>query len=140
MNIRIGPRKLRRVLQYAKSSTITRQLSDYKSDNSRSREPLPKTIEGNSYFDLPRSQDPRTPSSLITPTSFMDASSVKTPETLRQAESPVENPAGESTTSDTKQPAGDTILLVEDNAINMRVRHSPLSPVTIILTTILNSC
>jgi len=121
--LRIGPRKLRRVLQYARSSIITRQLSDYKSGNHRSREPLPKTIESTSYFDLPTNDATHTPSSLITPTSFMDASSVKTPETIKPTDRSTET-LEEDLTPGAKQLVGDVILLVEDNAINMRVRLS----------------
>jgi hypothetical protein len=78
------------------------------------------TIEGDSYFDLPRDPDSRDPSSLITLTSFMNASSEKTPEAQttidRSAEMPVVDTASED-----KQLTGDVVLLVEDNAINMRV-------------------
>jgi hypothetical protein len=57
----------------------------------------------------------------------MDASSVKTPETIRPADRSVEQPSEEST-SDAEQLTGDVILLVEDNAINMRVRLPPANP------------
>lgn len=111
------------MLQYARSSTVTRQHSDYRADYSHFREPLPITIEGGSYFDLPQDPKLRAQSSLITPTSFMDASSIKTPEAYMPTDRSAERPAEEST-SDTEQPGGDVVLLVEDNAINMRVRIS----------------
>jgi hypothetical protein len=53
----------------------------------------------------------------------MDASSVKTPESVKATDRSVEQPAEESG-SDAQQLAGDKVLLVEDNAINMRVRQS----------------
>lgn len=79
------------------------------------------TIEGDSYFDLPRDSESRDPSSLITPTSFMNASSEKTPEAQTSIDHSAETPA-EDTASDAEQLTGDVVLLVEDNAINMRVR------------------
>lgn len=116
---RIGPRKLRRVLQHAKDSTITRQPSDFRRDPSISSGPLPTIIEGSSYFDLPRSAESCTPNSVISPKSFMNASSAKTPEMSlpvgRKAETPAEQPASND------DQRGGVILLVEDNAINMRV-------------------
>ena len=78
------------------------------------------TIEGDSYFDLPPNDESRT-SSLITPTTFMDASSAKTPEAHMPTDRSDETPADESA-SGTQTPGEDVILLVEDNAINMRVR------------------
>jgi len=89
------------------------------------------TIEGDSYFDLPLNDDARTPSSLITPMTFMNASSVKTPESQISAERSVEPPAEESA-SVAEQPGsgGDVILLVEDNAINMRVRLPTAHPIS----------
>lgn len=51
----------------------------------------------------------------------MDASSVKTPEAHMPIDRPAEQPAEEQTPH-AEQPSGDVILLVEDNAINMRVR------------------
>lgn len=78
------------------------------------------TIEGDSYFDLPRNDESRT-SSLITPTTFMDASSAKTPEAYMPTDRSDEKPADESA-SGSQSLGGDVILLVEDNAINMRVR------------------
>lgn len=57
----------------------------------------------------------------------MDASSVKTPESQKPADDTTEAQA-EEPASDAKQPTGDVILLVEDNAINMRVRHSRSNP------------
>ena len=50
----------------------------------------------------------------------MDAASVKTPETQKLADDTTEKPA-EEPASNAKQLTGDVILLVEDNAINMRV-------------------
>lgn len=79
------------------------------------------TIEGESYFDLPRDPESRAPSSLITPTSFMDASSVKTPEAQMSIERSADVPAEESASND-QHLVGDVVLLVEDNGINMRVR------------------
>ena len=93
----------------------------------RSRGLMPLTIEGNSYFDLPRNEHTQTPSSLITPVTFMDASSAKTPESQKPADETAETPEIEPA-SGAKQPIGDVILLVEDNAINMRVRHSTSNP------------
>jgi hypothetical protein len=52
----------------------------------------------------------------------MDASSVQTPEALAPPDRSAEQSAEESE-PDEKQPSRDTVLLVEDNAINMRVRR-----------------
>jgi hypothetical protein len=53
----------------------------------------------------------------------MDASSVKTPESQEPADNLVET-AGEGSASFPRKPTGDVVLLVEDNAINMRVSFS----------------
>ncbi|KAM0717977.1 hypothetical protein Q7P37_006309 [Cladosporium fusiforme] len=121
----IGPRKLMRAIANARSSVMTRQTSDYALYNTRAQTPS-RIIKGDtpeikpgdpektgSYFDLSRSQGgqhARTSSNLITPVSFMEASSAQTPET---PSTPVATAA--------QQQEADHILLVEDNTINMRL-------------------
>jgi hypothetical protein len=136
MSTRIGPRKLRRVLEYTKNSTITRRSSDYRIDRNHSRGPIPLTIEGNSYFDLPRNEDTRTPNSVITPTTFMNASEAKTPEPLSAIGRHIEHSEEQSAPNEDSR-VGNVILLVEDNSINMRVRlpvanKTPLPHVSIV--------
>lgn len=118
----IGPRKLLRAITSAKDSTITRQTSDYALHGTPAK-PTSRIIKGDapqnttgdtgSYFELPRAdndQDSPTSKGVISPKSFMDASSAQTPK------SDVGDPADA-----TGQSKEDTILLVEDNAINMKV-------------------
>jgi hypothetical protein len=132
---RIGPRKLSRVLRYARDSTIIRQPGDYGSRSSRAHEPSPTTIRGDtswqsttnqyqdSYFELQHQSEARSPNSLITPISFMDASLADSPKgpaaSDRDINAFVEHPA-----SNADCVRGDKILLVEDNAFNMRVSLS----------------
>lgn len=122
----IGPRKLARVIANAKDSTVTREADEYALHNNSRKQSTSKVFRGNtleskadgagmvkSYFELPRvgeHQRSRKSNDLITPVSFMDASAVKTPEIPTETQ---RTAAGQS--------LGDTILLVEDNAINMRV-------------------
>lgn len=121
----IGPRKLMRAISNAKSSTTTRQISDYALHDTRAHASskiihadTPDSKSGDadvtgSYFDLPivgETQHARKPSNVISPISFMDASSQKTPEM-----------AAETSTAEDDHLGEDHILLVEDNAINMRV-------------------
>jgi hypothetical protein len=129
MFTRIGPRKLCRVLRYVRDSTITRQPSDFGSRSSRVHEPSPTIVRGDtsqrkttdqnqeSYFELPRGKTGSNRGSLITPLSFMHASLADSPEVVdRQKDSSVEQPSPNA-----DRVRRDLILLVEDNAINMRV-------------------
>lgn len=129
--IRIGPRKLRRVFQYEADSISTPSPSASRSYGNRSRMAKPTTIEGGaprskqivrepqSYFELPREGRPRSPSSLITPISFMNASTTS-PETPSSSGQNGEK-AAEQRSSGSERHSGNMVLLVEDNVINMRV-------------------
>lgn len=135
---RIGPRKLSRVLRHAKDSTVTRQDSDYGLHIDRANRQSPTTIRGDnvqqkpvgasqqpsSYFDLPRDRVARSPNSLITPVSFIQASSADSPEVASAVDGQVDASA-EQPAPDAGHSTADTLLLVEDNAINMRVRIYP---------------
>lgn len=132
MFTRIGPRKLCRALRYARDSTITRQPSDFGSRSSRVHEPSPTTIRGDtsrrntsdqnqeSYFELPCGKTASNWGSLITPLSFMHASLADSPDAPavvdRQTDSSAEQPSPNA-----DRVRRGLILLVEDNAINMRV-------------------
>jgi len=132
---RIGPRKLCRVLRYVRDSTITRQPSDFGPRSSRVHEPSPTTIRGDtsqrktsnhsqeSYFELPHGGAASNRSSLITPLSFMQASVADSPDAIavgeRRTDAGVEQP---SPNADLVR--RELILLVEDNAINMRVSRN----------------
>lgn len=129
--VRIGPRKLRRVLQCQVDSTATPSPSMSRSYDNRYYTAKPTTIEGpvstsqpivgepTSYFELPRDGRRRSPSSLITPISFMNAStkSPGTPSSSNQHS----DISVERRPSGSERHGGDTVLLVEDNVINMRV-------------------
>lgn len=133
---RIAPRKLSRVVKYAKDSTIIRQASDFASLNPIAQKQSPTTIRGDtsrptpnsrdqgSYFETPSSNSTaRSPSSLMTPGSLMQATTAESPVGVasvadpdRQIEMSKAQPA-----SNTDRPRGDMIMLVEDNNINLRV-------------------
>jgi len=123
--IRIGPRKLCRVIRYATNSTVTRQPGDYSTHSDRVHEPSPITIRGDTSqreaINPGQESNSETPSSNITSPSSMNnastANSSKTPAVAdRQMDAPVERPS-----SNAAPIRRDTILLVEDNVINMRV-------------------
>jgi hypothetical protein len=138
MFTRIGPRKLCRVLRYVRDSTITRQPSDFGPRGSRVHEPSPTTIRGDSsqrktispnqesYFELPRGGKASNRGSLITPLSFMHASLADSPDAStvlgRQVDASSEQPSPSA-----DRARRDLILLVEDNAINMRVSQHRLN-------------
>jgi CheY-like chemotaxis protein len=121
---RIGPRKLCRVIRYAKNSTITRQPSDFGTRSSRVHEPSPTIVRGDrktvdppqeSYFEIPRDGEASKRNSLITPMSFMHAALADSPVA-------VDSQQDDSTEQSNSDPVRrDLILLVEDNSLNMRV-------------------
>lgn len=126
---RIGPQKLSRVLRHGQDSTVTGQDADYSPLNAVAHRHSPTTITGDtfqlnpleqkqqSYFQLPHRGPTRGSGSVITPNSLMDATTAESPQ-LRSARN------GEL---DLTHSQGDTVLLVEDNAINMRVSLQMLS-------------
>lgn len=130
--IRIGPRKLCRVMRYATDSTIARQPSDFGTRSSRVHEPSPTTIRGDpsrrktiaptqeSYFELPRDGEASKRNSLITPMSFMHASLADSPDGPVAVDDVQDVPA-EQPASNADPVRRDLILLVEDNSLNMRV-------------------
>lgn len=131
--LRIGPRKLSRVLRHARDSTVTRQDSDYGSHSDCATRQSPSMIRSNSvqqkqagqtepsYFDIRPDGAARSPNSLITPVSFIQASTAESPPTASAVDSQIDASV-EQPVSDVGRSRADTILLVEDNAINMRVR------------------
>jgi hypothetical protein len=124
------------VLRYVRDSTITRQPSDFGPRGSRAHEPSPTTIRGGSsqrktispnqesYFELPRGGKRSNRGSLITPLSFMHASLAESPDASAVLERRIDA-SSEQPSPSADQVRRDLILLVEDNAINMRVspRH-----------------
>jgi hypothetical protein len=115
------------VVQYAQNSTVNRKQSDFGvNSDSIYKVRTPMMIEGEipenklgdeSYFELARETESDVPNSLITPMTFMNVSSAKTPElVIRHDKSPAEKAE-----LGAEQHVRDVILLVEDNAINMRV-------------------
>jgi CheY-like chemotaxis protein len=121
---RIGPRKLCRVIRYAKNSTITRQPSDFGTRSSRVHEPSPTIVRGDrktvdppqeSYFEIPRDGEASKRNSIITPMSFMRAALADSPVAV---DSQQDDSAEQSNSDPVRR---DLILLVEDNSLNMRV-------------------
>jgi hypothetical protein len=130
--IRIGPRKLCRVIRYATDSTTTRQPSEFGSRSSRVHELSPTIIKGDtsprkmtsrnqeSYFELPRDGKAAKRSSLLTPMAFMQASLADVPDGPVSVDSQ-QDASAEQPASNPDRVRRDLILLVEDNSLNMRV-------------------
>lgn len=110
-------------MQYAREATspTTRAFTSttpnlISGDTPRDR--LDSQGQTGSYFEIPRDHHARATSSVMTPVSFMEASTQRTPDsTVQVAVQEDEAVSG----ADEADRQGDTTLLVEDNAINMRV-------------------
>ena len=130
--IRIGPRKLCRVIRNATDSITTMQPSEFGSRSSRVHELSPTIIKGDtsprkmtsrnqeSYFELPRDGKAAKRSSLPTPMSFMQASLADVLDGPASVDSQ-QDASAEQPASNPDRVRRDLILLVEDNSLNMRV-------------------
>jgi hypothetical protein len=143
---RIGPRKLLRVITDVQDSIITRQPGDYFSQTLTPNTPRPRMIRGDSdilqspevtsrFAANVRRADVQLSNDHIRLPSTSKPSTIKSlpiiPETVEATREDTSDPPLRSTPGHTldlsvkrERPPGQTVLLVEDNDINMRVRLS----------------